>query len=199
MTFHSVPAGQGIFHSSSQSMSQVKRSCNIGRWNDHDKPLFLGTSHSRRWITWIISWRFPPVLPRRFDSFGVIGSIHWRGSEILLLSFGCRIDKLGFAWYLLLGFFVFLSFSPLWLFLLFALQKIKSWKNMKCILKFMRSCIAEDTFTRLHSLQGCSHWQYGGLFWVDKRNWHRWTHLLFFNSWELTYLTLRELFQLIFW
>jgi hypothetical protein len=96
MTFHAMPARQGVFHRRRQGVSQVQRSRDVGRRNNHDKSFRV--LHHRRRITGIESRGFPPVLPCSFDGGRIIGVRHGQDGQILFGAFRCGIDE-RFLWF----------------------------------------------------------------------------------------------------
>mmetsp|Transcript_27582 Transcript_27582/g.64746 ORF Transcript_27582/g.64746 Transcript_27582/m.64746 type:complete len:287 (+) Transcript_27582:2495-3355(+) len=119
---HAVPPGQCILDSGCQTVSKMQATGYVGRWDDHDKFLVGGFSHSGFRVSLVKAGSFPPVLPSGFDGFRVVGVCKWNLGHVLLFSLGSGVDE-GFLRFdfLLLSFF-FLSGPPLWFLLLLFLS-----------------------------------------------------------------------------
>ena len=121
MPFHSMPASQGIFYSCCQGVAQMQASSDVGGWDDHDKFFFWFLSFCCLGLARVKTRCFPPILPSGLDGFRVISGCHGNFREIFLFSLGCLIDKFWSRGDFLFSLFIFLSFSPLWLFLFLSL------------------------------------------------------------------------------
>ena len=117
MSLHPMPSSERIFDSCSESVSQVKRSRNVRRRNDHDELFLVGLVHGQLWGSLVESGSFPPILPSGFNGGGMVRIGHGNGGEVFLVSLWRFVDEclFGKLWFLL---FLVLWLSPLWLFLL---------------------------------------------------------------------------------
>ena len=86
MAWHSSPSHDAVFNSEHQSMTQMKCTCDIWRWDNHRVLLCVGVLDDVFCVCVEETLSFPPWVPSCFDLFWVISCCHWLWHVFLLTS-----------------------------------------------------------------------------------------------------------------